>query len=103
MHAQVRTLLANLATNETLRFDLLCGFRLPRDVARATPEELANVWVRLQRQSSQQRRQQQLEAAERAACAHEEHLQSVQARGRALLESQDRDLTAPVVYSYDAE
>jgi len=56
------------------------------------------VWVKLQRQSSQQ---QQLEAAERAARAHEEHLQSVQARGRALLESQDRDLTAPVVY--DAE
>ena len=98
MHAQVRMLLANLATNETLRFDLLCGFRLPRDVARATPEELAPVWVKLQRQSSQQ---QQLEAAERAARAHEEHLQSVQARGRALLESQDRDLTAPVVY--DAE
>ena len=54
--------------------------------------------MQLQRQSSQQ---QQLEAAQRAARAHEEHLQSVQARGRALLESQDRDLTAPVVY--DAE
>ena len=41
MYAQVRTLLANLATNEALRLDLLYGFRLPRDVARATPEELA--------------------------------------------------------------
>ena len=41
MHAQVRMLLANLATNEKLRFELLCGSRLPQDVARATPEELA--------------------------------------------------------------
>ena len=39
--AAVRMLLANLATNEKLRFELLCGSRLPQDVARATPEELA--------------------------------------------------------------
>lgn len=89
----MRTLLANLATNAALRRELLSGWRHPADVARATPEQLAPKEVQLRRQSSQQQR---LEAEERAARAHEELLQSAQAKRRILLESQDRDLTAAV-------
>ena len=83
----MRTLLANLATNQKLRRDLLLGTRHSTDVARATPEELAPEEVQLRRMNSQQ---QKLEEEERGARAHEDLLQSARARRRRELEGEDR-------------